>query len=293
MIRRPPRSPLFPYATLFRSPRTPSRPARTRSRSPTTAACRTTSSSSRAAATSPPPRCSSRASPPRSRSSSRPATTSSTAPSARTARPVWSSRSRSPPDGGTSAPAARGRTGAEVRSVAAGEGRVEGGRGRVEGQPAHEGQRLGGAGEPVHAGVLPLDRDRPVVADGVQHPEAGLPRDVAVAGGDEVPAAPRVGPGQVRTHPAVAPVAHLLLRVLAVDVVDPVLEVPDERDRVEVLPHEVARVPVQPEGLPVPDRLHRADRRPVVVGDLGRVDLVGEAHADLVEDVEEIGRAHV
>ena len=109
-------------------------------------------------------------------------------------------------------------------------------------------------------GVLPLDRDRAGVADGVEHPEAGLPRHVAVPGGDEVPAAARVGPGQVRAEPAVAAVADLLLRVLAVDVVDPVLEVPQEADRVEVLPDEVARVPVQAERRPVADRLQRALR---------------------------------
>ena len=114
-----------------------------------------------------------------------------------------------------------------------------------------------GADEPVHAGVLPLDRDRAVVADGVEHPEARLPRHVAVAGGDEVPAAARVGPRQVRAQPAVAAVADLALRVLAVDVVDPVLEVPQEADRVEVLPDEVAGVPVQARTPRGADRLQR------------------------------------
>src|SRR5690349_25174403 len=119
------------------------------------------------------------------------------------------------------------------------EGGVEGGVGLVEGQPADERERLGGTDEAVHAGVLPLDADRAVVADGVEHPEGRLPGDVAVAGRDEVPAAARVGPGEVRAEAAVAAVADLELRVLAVDVVDPVLEVPEERDWVEVLPHEV------------------------------------------------------
>jgi hypothetical protein len=108
-----------------------------------------------------------------------------------------------------------------------------------------------------------------------------------MTGGDEVPAAPRVGPGQVRAHPAVAAVADLALRVLAVHVVDPVAEVEQEPDRVQVLPDEVARVPVQPERLPVPDGLHRRDRRPVVVGDLAGVHLVREPHPDLVEHVQD------
>src|SRR5215210_5514679 len=137
----------------------------------------------------------------------------------------------------------------------AAERRVERRRRRVERQPPHELQRLRRADQPVHPGVLPLDRDRAVVADAVEHPEARLPRHVAVPGGDEVPAAPRVRPRQVRAHPAVAPVADLALRVLAVDVVDPVLEVPDERHRVEVLPHEVRRVPVEAERLAVADGL--------------------------------------
>ena len=75
--------------------------------------------------------------------------------------------------------------------------------------------------------------------------------------------------------------------VLAVDVVDPVGEVADEPDRIEVLPHHVARVPVEPERLAVADRLERAPRRPVVVGDLGRMHLVREPHAALVEHVED------
>src|SRR4051794_35620015 len=52
------------------------------------------------------------------------------------------------------------------------------------------GRGLGGADQAVHPGVLPLHRDRPVVPDGVEHPEACLPRHVPVPGGDEVPATP-------------------------------------------------------------------------------------------------------
>ncbi len=108
-----------------------------------------------------------------------------------------------------------------------------------------------------------------------------------MTGRDEVPAAPSVRPRQVRSQPTVAAVAVLHLRVLAVHVVDPVLEVPEEADRVEVLPHHVARVPVEAERLAVPDRLEGAHGRPVVVRDLARVHLVGEPHADLVEHVED------
>src|SRR3954449_6795708 len=168
-------------------------------------------------------------------------------------------------------------------SVAGGEGGVERGlRGLDLGEPADEPERVGGADGAVHPGVLPLDADRAGVVDGVEHPEDRLPWAVAVTGGDEVPTAPRVRPRQVRAQPAVAAV-ELLHRLLAVHVVDPVLEVPQEADRVEVLPDEVARVEVQPECLAVTDRLQRALRRPVVVGDLAGVHLVGEADAFPVE----------
>ncbi len=99
--------------------------------------------------------------------------------------------------------------------------------------------------EAVHAGVLPLHGDRPVVSDRTQHPEDVLPGDVTVPGGDEVPATPRVTPGQMGAQPPVASV-QTLAGLLAVDVVDPVPEVVEEADRVEVLPDEVAGVEVEP-----------------------------------------------
>src|SRR5215203_6662078 len=78
------------------------------------------------------------------------------------------------------------------RSVPGAERCVERGRGRVEREPSDELERLGSADQAIHAGVLPLDRDRAPVADGVEHPEAGRPRHVAVAGRHEVPATSRV-----------------------------------------------------------------------------------------------------
>src|SRR5579859_2130097 len=75
--------------------------------------------------------------------------------------------------------------------------------------------------------------------------------------------------------------------VFAVHVVDPVPEVPDERHRVDLLPHQVRRVPVEAESGPALDRFESADRRPVVVGDLARVHLVREPDPLVVEDVED------
>ncbi len=108
-----------------------------------------------------------------------------------------------------------------------------------------------------------------------------------MAGAHEVPPAAQVSPGQVRAEPAVPAVAEVELHGLAGDVVDPVGELEDEGHRVEVLPDEVRRVPVEAERLAVADRLEGAPRGPVVVRDLGRVHLVREADAHLVEDVED------
>src|SRR5919112_6563077 len=99
------------------------------------------------------------------------------------------------------------------------ERRVERGRGGLDlRQPADEREGVRGADRSVHPGVLPLDADRAVVADRVEHPEDRLPRDVTVPRRHEVPAAPGIGPRQVRGEPAVAAV-ELLHRLLAVDVV--------------------------------------------------------------------------
>src|SRR5690606_31311175 len=69
---------------------------------------------------------------------------------------------------------------------------VEGRLGHAPEEAADEADRLRRAAQAVHAGVLPLDRDRALVADRAEGTERVLPRNVAVAGGDEVPAAPRV-----------------------------------------------------------------------------------------------------
>ena len=58
-------------------------------------------------------------------------------------------------------------------------------------------------------------------------------------------------------------------------------------DRVEVLPHHVRRVPVEPERRRGGRSPPACARGPVVVGDLARVHLVGEPHAHLVVDVED------
>src|ERR1700690_4600947 len=68
-------------------------------------------------------------------------------------------------------------------------GGVEGEIGRSEVAPPHESERILRAPLAVHAGVLPLDRERARVTDPVQRPDQRLEVDVAVPRGDEVPAA--------------------------------------------------------------------------------------------------------
>src|SRR5689334_19883359 len=155
---------------------------------------------------------------------------------------------------------------------------VERHRGGGEVGRAHERERVRGAPVAVHAGVLPLDRERALVADPVQGTEEVLEVDVAVTGGDEVPAARVLAEVQVAAEDRATPV-EALDRVLDVDVVDAVGELGDERGAVEELVLEVRRVEVDAEALAVVERVQRLARRHEVVGDLGRVDLERELHA--------------
>src|SRR3712207_9450373 len=84
----------------------------------------------------------------------------------------------------------------------------------------------------------------------VERPHAPLEVHVAVSRRDEVPAAlglPEVQVGAEDASAAVEP----LLRVLYVEVVDPVGELLDKRRRIEELVGEVARVEVDAEPLAV------------------------------------------
>src|SRR5690606_38186331 len=136
---------------------------------------------------------------------------------------------------------------AEARSLLIREGGVERRLRPLPQQRPHVRDSLGCAVQAVHPGILPLDRDGAGVADRPQRTEGVLPGDVSVAGGYEVPAAPRVPPWQMRAEDAAATARRTQPGVLAVDVVDPVSEVDDEPDGVDALPEHVARVPVQAE----------------------------------------------
>jgi hypothetical protein len=75
---------------------------------------------------------------------------------------------------------------------------------------------------------------------------------------------PRHRSAQARCEPSwpLRPFADLELHGLTFHMVDPVGELEDEPDGVEVLPHEVRGVPVQAEGLPVADEVERPPGRP-------------------------------
>jgi len=107
------------------------------------------------------------------------------------------------------------------------------------------------------------------------------------ARGDEIPAASGIGPGKMRTQhpPAGRPVVEVRCPCSRRGKSGP--EIPDELHRVDVLPDHVGRVPVDPERFPAADHLQRTVRRVLVVGDLGRVNLVGGADSDLVEHIED------
>src|SRR5437899_4076403 len=71
---------------------------------------------------------------------------------------------------------------------------------RREVRPTDECEPVGCAPVPVHAAVLPFDRQRPCVADPIQRAKELLEVDVAVAGRDEVPAARLLAEVQVRAE---------------------------------------------------------------------------------------------
>src|SRR4051812_3744652 len=92
-------------------------------------------------------------------------------------------------------------------------------RGRLEVHLLHERRRLRGPVFAVHPAVLPLDGERPLVADVVERDDDLFEVDVAVAEAAEVPVPPRVREGHVPAEHADVAVAVAPPDVLHVDVV--------------------------------------------------------------------------
>src|SRR5215218_4916952 len=176
-------------------------------------------------------------------------TPASTAPSP-PSRTAGASRSSTPP--------AMGR--ADRASLTRERG-VEGGVRRPEVHPLHERARLARARLAVHADVLPLDRQRSVVACRVEMPDDLLELDLASADRAELPVALGVAERQVTTEHAGRTRRVRPPDVLHVHVIDPFGEAVDERQVVHALIPEVARVVVEPERLAPAHRVEGALRR--------------------------------
>ncbi len=174
-----------------------------------------------------------------------------------------------------------------VRFVPRVERRVER---RVRGRKVERPQEVARLARPelaVHRRVLPFDRQRTLVPDTIQSPDDLLEGDAAPAERAEIPealgvaerqmAAEHAGPARLRRPPD----------VLHVRVEDATRELADERDAVDALVGEVARIVVEAERRVVAQRFERAVRRHDVVGDLGRMHLERELHARVLERVED------
>ncbi|MEY2640910.1 MAG: hypothetical protein RL150_303 [Candidatus Parcubacteria bacterium] len=172
-------------------------------------------------------------------------------------------------------------------TVSAVELRVEDDIRRRKVQLPHECRRFGGTELTIHPTVFPLDRQRPFVADVVQRTDDALKVDPAAPNGLEVPEALAVVEVDVTTeHSGIS--RHIgPPDVLHVDVVDAVGEAVDEFDVVDTLVGEMARIIVEPERRMVVNRSKRALGRGDVEGDFGRMDLQGEFHTVLLEDVHD------
>src|SRR5699024_4147699 len=114
--------------------------------------------------------------------------------------------------------------------------RVEGGLRALPQQLTDPVDRLGGAVEPIHSGVLPFDRDGTGVADRGECTERILPVHVAVPGGHEVPAPARIAPRQVGTADPGAAGGRTQPGVLAVHMGDAGGDVGGEADWVVAVP---------------------------------------------------------
>src|SRR3954447_2704425 len=95
-----------------------------------------------------------------------------------------------------------------MRSFGPLEGRVEGHRRGREVRLAQEADGIRRAPFAVHARVLPLDRQRAVVADAVEDAEERLEVDVAVTGRDEGPAAVGLAEVDVRAEDRAPAIEH-------------------------------------------------------------------------------------
>ncbi len=153
-------------------------------------------------------------------------------------------------------------------------------------QPLHELAGLLGPVLAVHAGVVPVYGQRPVVADFVQGPDDAFPVHSAPARAAELPAAAGIARGPVAREDAAAAVEGEY-GILHVDVIDAVREATQERDGVHALPVQVARVEGESEFFAVVEGVEHGLGAEQVEGDLARVDFEGELDAAVSGRVED------
>jgi hypothetical protein len=113
---------------------------------------------------------------------------------------------------------------------------------------------------PIHASVLPLDRERTTIADIVERNEDILELNVAVPDGPEIPIAPMIAEIGVTTKDANIAVAVPPPGVLHVGMVNAVFEVPQEFYVIHALVSEVRRIVVKAEAIVMFDSLKSAMR---------------------------------
>src|SRR4028118_1424709 len=111
---------------------------------------------------------------------------------------------------------------------------VEGRRRRLEVHAPNEGGRLPRSVHPVHAGILPLNGERTVIADAVEDSDHRLEVHAPARDRTEVPTSAVVAEGEVRGEDAALAVERPY-GVLHMHVVDPVGEAVPELPRVPAL----------------------------------------------------------
>src|SRR6516165_7985874 len=114
---------------------------------------------------------------------------------------------------------------------------------------------LGGAMDPVHSGVLPLDRERAPVPDVVQRDDNLFETDVTVTNRTEIPIPAMIAKIGVAAKNANVAIAVAPPGIFHMSVIDPVLELAEKFHVAHALISKVGRIVVEPESLVVLDGL--------------------------------------
>ncbi len=138
---------------------------------------------------------------------------------------------------------------------------------------------------PLHPGVFPFDRQRAVVVDFIESSNDRLEIDLTSTGAAEVPTAARIAKVEMTGQNSAAAIERCR-GVLNVNVINAIRKLPNELDRIDHLPVQVAGVKVEAELLAIVDRVKGHPSCMDVEGDLGRVHFQGELDSALPVNVE-------